>query len=139
MPDGASRAGGAPDADYRDFAHIGPDRLAGRFIRRFWQPVMVGDDLATGAAKRIELLGEHFTAYRGEDGVAHMVEDQCPHRMTRLSLGWVEGDCIRCFYHGWMFDAEGKCVEQPAEKDAFKDKVSIRAFPTREYLGLVFA
>ncbi len=139
MPDGASPAGGAPDADYRDFAHIGPDRLAGRFIRRFWQPVMVGDDLATGAAKRIELLGEYFTAYRGEDGVAHIVEDRCPHRMTRLSLGWVEGGCIRCFYHGWMFDAQGKCVEQPAEKDAFKDKVRIRGFPTREYLGLVFA
>lgn len=140
MPDGALKSGGpSPRQEYRDFAHIGPDHLAGRFIRRFWQPVMVGDDLPSGTAKRLRILGEYFTAYRGEDGVPHIVEDECAHRRTRLSLGWVEGDCVRCFYHGWKFDPEGKCVEMPAENDAFRDKVRIKGYPTREYLGFVFA
>jgi 5,5'-dehydrodivanillate O-demethylase len=128
----------APE-DYRDFAHIGPDTLAGRLLRRSWQPLVPGDELEPGMPKRVQLLGEYFTAYRGEDGVAHVVEDRCPHRMTMLSLGWVEGDNIRCFYHGWMFDPDGKCVDMPAENDSFRDKVCIRGFPTREYLGLVFA
>jgi 5,5'-dehydrodivanillate O-demethylase len=124
---------------YEDFGHIGPDTLAGRFLRRFWQPVAVCDELPVGKPKRIQVLNEHFTAYRGADGVPHVVQDACPHRQTQLFLGWVEDDCIRCFYHGWKFAPDGTCVEQPAENEAFKHKISIRAYPTREYLGLVFA
>lgn len=124
---------------YEDFAHVGPKTLAGRFLRRFWQPFLTSDELAVGRPKRIQVLDEHFTTYRGADGVAHVVQDVCPHRQTRLHLGWVEGDCIRCFYHGWKFDPQGNCVEQPAENEAFKHKIKIRAYPTREYLGFVFA
>ncbi|HXE28408.1 MAG TPA: Rieske 2Fe-2S domain-containing protein, partial [Stellaceae bacterium] len=50
-----------------------------------------------------------------------------------------EGDCIRCFYHGWKFDGHGQCTEQPAEKASFAAKVKARAYPTQEYLGLIFA
>jgi 5,5'-dehydrodivanillate O-demethylase len=124
---------------YQDYAHIGPDTLGGKLLRRSWQPVIVGDDLEAGNPRRVKLLGEYFTAYRGEDGTANIVADECPHRLTKLSLGWVEGNCIRCFYHGWMFDGEGHCVEQPAEKESFKDKVCIKGYPVREYLGLIFA
>lgn len=124
---------------FEDFAHVGPETPAGRFLRRFWQPVAVGDELQIGRPKRIQVLNEHFTAYRGADGVVHIVQDACPHRQTRLYLGWVEGDCIRCFYHGWKFAPDGSCVEQPAENAAFRHKVSIRAYPSREYLGFVFA
>ncbi|NQV55872.1 MAG: Rieske 2Fe-2S domain-containing protein [Rhodospirillales bacterium] len=124
---------------FEDFAHIGAGTLAGRFIRNFWQPVMISEDLGAGQPKRIQVLGEFFTAYRGEGGAPHIVQDACPHRQTRLSLGWVEGDCVRCFYHGWMFDGEGNCTEQPAEKDSFKDKVKIQGHPARDYLGFVFA
>ena len=124
---------------YQDFAHIGPGTLAGKFLRGFWQPVMVSEDLEPMRPQRIMVIGEYFTAYRSEDGTPHMVQDACAHRQTRLSLGWVEGDCIRCFYHGWMYDGDGNCVEQPAENDSFKDKVRIHGYPVRDYLGFVFA
>lgn len=124
--------------DYRDYAHVGPGTLAGRFLRRFWQPVMKSNALEVGRPKRLQILNEYFTAYRGEDGNAYVVEDLCPHRMTRLSLGWVEGDAIRCFYHGWKFNGAGQCVHQPAEPDFFKEKIKIRSYPVREYLGLIF-
>ena len=124
---------------YSDFAHIGPGTLAGRFLRHFWQPVYIGSELKPGEPKRIQMLGEYFTLYRGETGVAHVLEDRCPHRQTSLALGWVEGDCIRCFYHGWKFDGDGQCVEQPAEKANFANKVKARTYPTQEYLGLIFA
>jgi 5,5'-dehydrodivanillate O-demethylase len=51
----------------------------------------------------------------------------------------VQGDCIRCRYHGWKYDGAGQCVEQPGEDQSFAEKVKIRSYPTREYLGLIFA
>lgn len=126
-------------ADDVDLFRVGPGALAGRFLRRFWHPVFRAEDLLPGWTKPLRILGEDFTLYRGEDGAAHAVAFRCAHRGTQLSVGWVEGDCIRCFYHGWKYDASGQCVEQPAEKESFADKVRIRSYPTEEYLGLVFA
>jgi 5,5'-dehydrodivanillate O-demethylase len=51
----------------------------------------------------------------------------------------VEKDAIRCFYHGWKFSPSGECLEMPCEKESFVRKVKIRAYPVREYLGLIFA
>jgi 5,5'-dehydrodivanillate O-demethylase oxygenase subunit len=122
-----------------DYVHTGPGTLAGRYLREFWQPVCLAEELEVGRPKRIKALGEHFTGYRGTDGVARLVADTCPHRGTQLFLGWVEDDCIRCFYHGWKFDGSGQCVEQPGERESFARKIRIASYPTREYLGLVFA
>jgi 5,5'-dehydrodivanillate O-demethylase len=125
-------------AGYSDLAHAGPGTLAGQYLRRFWQPAYVGRDLLPGHAKPVRILGEDFTLYRGEGGAAHAVAFRCAHRGTQLSTGWVEGDCLRCFYHGWKYDGGGQCVEQPAEDAGFASKVRIRSYPTEEYLGLVF-
>jgi 5,5'-dehydrodivanillate O-demethylase len=83
-------------------------------------------------------MSERFTLYRGETGTPHVVGFRCPHRGTQLSTGWVEGDCIRCVYHGWLFDGSGQCKEQPAEEKSFASKIRINSYPTREYLGLIF-
>jgi 5,5'-dehydrodivanillate O-demethylase len=56
-----------------------------------------------------------------------------------MSAGWVEDDCIRCFYHGWKYDAAGQCIEQPAEPKPFANKIRIPSYPVKEYLGLIFA
>jgi hypothetical protein len=58
---------------------------------------------------------------------------------ARNCVGWVEQDCIRCFYHGWKYDGSGQCVEQPAESESFAGKIKLRSCPTEEYLGLIFA
>jgi 5,5'-dehydrodivanillate O-demethylase len=126
-------------SDYTDFVHTGPGTLAGRFMRRFWQPVYRAEDLQPGHAKPIRIMHEDFTLYRGEDGAPHLLDFRCAHRGTQLSTGWVEGDCIRCFYHGWKYDQTGQCVEQPAEDASFASKVKIRSYPCEEYLGLIFA
>jgi 5,5'-dehydrodivanillate O-demethylase len=67
------------------------------------------------------------------------VGHRCPHRGTQLSAGWVEGDAIRCLYHGWKFSGDGRCVEMPSETQAYAAKVSVPSYPAREHLGLVFA
>jgi 5,5'-dehydrodivanillate O-demethylase len=123
----------------KDLMKAGPGTLAGRYLRRFWQPVFLSSEIANGQAKPIRVMGEGFTIYRGASGQVHLVGPRCPHRGAQLSAGWVEGDCLRCMYHGWMFDGDGQCVEQPAEVEAFKAKMKIPSYPTQEYLGLVFA
>src|SRR5947209_4375376 len=129
---------GSSRPDYMDIEHTGPGTLAGRYLRRFWQPVYRADDLRAGQAKPLRIMSEDFTLYRGEDGVPHAVAFRCAHRGTQLSTGWVEGDDLRCFYHGWKYNGDGRCVEQPAEPEPFCDRIRIRAYPCEEYLGLIF-
>jgi 5,5'-dehydrodivanillate O-demethylase len=131
--------GSRAPADGADFHHVGPGTLTGRYLRRFWHPVFLASDLLAGHAKPITIMGEDFTLYRGEDGRPQVVAPRCAHRGTQLSTGWVEGDCIRCFYHGWKYDGTGQCVEMPAEDASFARKVRIASYPTEEYLGLIFA
>ena len=125
--------------NYTDLEHTGPGTLAGQYMRLFWQPIYRADDLVPGRAVPIHIMSEDFTLYRGEGGACHLVAFRCAHRGTQLSTGWVEGDCIRCRYHGWKYDCSGQCVEQPGEDATYAEKVRIRMYPSQEYLGLVFA
>jgi 5,5'-dehydrodivanillate O-demethylase len=121
------------------YDRTGPGTPAGRYLRQFWIPVAEIADVKPARAKTITIMSENFTLYRGESGATHLIGHLCPHRHVALAVGRVEGECLRCFYHGWKFDHDGACVDQPAEDEAFKEKVRVAAFPTREYLGLVFA
>jgi len=123
-----------------DFVHTGPGTLAGRYLRRYWQPVYVADKLPQGKIVPIRILGEELALYRGESGKAHVISNECPHRLTRLHIGWIEGETIRCRYHGWRFDESGQCVEQPAEPKPFCKRVrKLASYPTHEAHGLIFA
>ncbi|HLY64869.1 MAG TPA: Rieske 2Fe-2S domain-containing protein [Chloroflexota bacterium] len=119
--------------------HTGPDTLAGRYLRNYWQPVYRAKDLQPGQTVPIQIMSDRFTLYRGEGGAAHLVAFRCAHRGTQLSSGWVEDDCIRCLYHGWKYESSGQCVEQPGEDEGFAAKIKIASYPLQEYLGLVFA
>jgi 5,5'-dehydrodivanillate O-demethylase len=108
-------------------------------MRSFWQPVSRSRDLAAGRALPLTVMSEQFTLYRGESGAPHLVAFRCAHRGTQLSTGWVEGEEIRCFYHGWKYGPDGQCTEQPAEPEPFCQRIRLRSYPVEEYLGLVFA
>jgi 5,5'-dehydrodivanillate O-demethylase oxygenase subunit len=116
-----------------------PGTLMGRLLRRFWHPVAPADAVKPGMAIKLRILGEDLTLYRGESGAAHLVAARCAHRGTELHTGWVQGEEIRCIYHGWKYDAAGQCTEAPAEGTATAAKIRIAAYPTREYTGLIFA
>ena len=128
-------------AEWQDLYRVGPGTLAGRYLRRWWHPVARAQDLHAGRALPIRSFGEDFTLYRGEAGRAHALAFRCAHRGTQLSTGWVEGDNLRCFYHGWAYGPDGQCVEQPAEPEesTFKDRIRLRAYPTQEFSGLIYA
>jgi len=111
----------------------------GDLLRQFWQPVALSSDVTPGSACSVRVFSEELTLYRGESGKTYLVAGRCPHRCTRLHTGWVEGEEVRCVYHGWKFDGGGQCTEMPAEKESLASTVKIAAHPTHEYCGLVFA
>jgi 5,5'-dehydrodivanillate O-demethylase oxygenase subunit len=117
---------------------VGPGTPAGKVLRSYWQPAALSRDLVPGRARPLHILGEELTLYRGESGAPYVVGPRCPHRYTWLHTGRIDGEAIRCFYHGWAFDGGGQCVEQPAEKESFARKVRIPSYPAQEYAGLVF-
>jgi len=124
--------------DVQVMTQTGPGTLAGRYMRRFWQPALLSEELVSGRAMPVRIMGEDLTIYRGEDGVAYAVASRCAHRGTQLSVGFVEGNRIRCLYHGWQYDGSGQCVERPAERDPHAcGNIRIRSYPVVEYLGLV--
>ncbi len=122
-----------------DLATTKPGTPGGAFMRQFWLAIHRSEDLAIGRAKPIRIMSEDFTLYRGDSGRAQVIDYRCPHRWAPMHLGTVEGDDIRCVYHGWKYDCTGQCIEQPAELAGFARKVRIGSYPTQEYLGLIWA
>ena len=82
----------------------------GTLLRMFWQPVARSSALAIGHARSVRILGEDLTLYRGESGRPYLVGGRCAHRLSALHTGWIEGERIRCMYHGWQFDGTGRCT-----------------------------
>lgn len=82
----------------------------------FWHPVATVDELAGAPAGvlPVRLLGRDLAIADLGDGRVSAHVDRCPHRSTKLSVGFVEDGHVRCAYHGWSFDSGGVCVEIPS-------------------------
>jgi phthalate 4,5-dioxygenase oxygenase subunit len=122
---------------------VGPDAGMGKLFRRYWIPALLADELTEpdGAPVRVRLLGEDLIAFRDTNGRVGLLEESCPHRGTSLALG-LNAECgVRCLYHGYKFDVEGRCVDTPTEPDGsnFASKIRARAYPARIAGGFVWA
>jgi phenylpropionate dioxygenase-like ring-hydroxylating dioxygenase large terminal subunit len=106
-----------------------------------WHPIAAASSIGRGAIVPAQLLDLPLALWRDSAGELHLWEDRCPHRGTRFSIGAVQGDSIRCAYHGWSFDGAGKCTHIPALPALGGDKLKARAttFAVRERDGLVWA
>lgn len=119
---------------------VGPGTRMGNLLRRYWHPVGCSS-LVSSKPKRVTVLGEELVLYRGESGQPVLMQLRCAHRNVALDYGRVEGDSIRCPYHGWLYDSGGKCVAQPMEREGTKinSTFTLRSYPTQEVSGLIFA
>ena len=128
-----------PPAD-EELTRVGPDTPCGEYLRRFWQPVILSEELGD-LPRRLRILGEDLVAFRDRSGAVGLLELHCPHRGTSLEFGLISGRGIRCRYHGWLVDVDGAILETPGEPSdsTLKDRLCHGAYPVREYQGLVFA
>jgi nitrite reductase/ring-hydroxylating ferredoxin subunit len=128
-----------PSEDAR-LTHVGPGTPAGELLRRYWQPVVLGEELG-GLPRRVRILGEDLVAFRDGDGQVGVLDLHCPHRGTSLEWGQIESGGIRCCYHGWLMDTEGKVCDMLCEPPGTADRLGIvqPGYPTIEFGGLVFA
>jgi len=122
-----------------ELTQVGPGTPGGEYLRRFWQPVAFVRDLERPL--RVRILGEDLVVFRDGSGRIGVLHLHCAHRGTSLEFGIPLERGIRCCYHGWAFDVDGRCLETPGEPHGsrLKERVWQGAYPTREFTGLVFA
>ena len=121
---------------------VGPGTPAGEMLRRYWWPVGFSALVKEKSSPtKIRLLGEDFVLFRDGGGRLGLVDLHCSHRGTSLEFGRVEDQGIRCCYHGWLYDVNGRCLEQPAEPadSTFKDRIQHPAYKAQEIAGFIFA
>jgi phenylpropionate dioxygenase-like ring-hydroxylating dioxygenase large terminal subunit len=123
-----------------ELVEVGKGTPMGELLRRYWHPVGLSRH-ATDTPREVRILGEDLILFRDKRGRAGLLHARCCHRGTTLYYGRVEETGIRCCYHGWLYDVEGRCLEQPCEPDGGRHRERARQpwYPVKELYGLTFA
>jgi 5,5'-dehydrodivanillate O-demethylase len=128
----------------RLLTEVHPGAPMGDLMRRYWHPIAGVSEFDRVAVKAVRFFGEDLVLYKDLSGTFGLVERHCPHRRADLSYGFVEQCGLRCNYHGWLFDEDGHCIEQPYDDLAhpearFRDKVRMRAYRVEPLGGILWA
>lgn len=120
---------------------LGPDTPMGQVFRRYWTPIALARqvDRADSDPVRVRFCGEDYVLFRDTDGRLGLLDELCPHRGASLALGRVEQCGIRCIYHGWKYDVEGRLLDSPNfPNPAYQAKFRARTYPCQEAGGLIW-
>ena len=120
---------------------IGPGTPAGKLLRRYWQPVALTDEMqGERPVKPVRVFGENLVLFKQSNSFG-LIERHCAHRGADLAYGRLEDGGLRCAFHGWLFDPQGRCLETPAEPAGSRlcEHVRQRAYPVVEKSGVLFA
>lgn len=109
----------------------------GIFLENCWYVAAWDHELIDGKKLARTILEKPILLYKGESGRVVALDDRCCHRGAPLSMGRIEGDCVRCMYHGMKFDASGKCVQIPGQ-EMIPPKLGVRSYPVVERDHLVW-
>ncbi len=122
---------------------VGPGTPMGAMLRRYWLPACLSEEVPEHDCDpvRVRLLGEDLVAFRDSTGRVGLVREQCAHRGASLFLGRNEEGGLRCLYHGWKYDVEGRILDTPCEPadSTFKERVRQPAYPVREVGDVIWA
>lgn len=122
----------------------GPGTEAGEYLRRFWHPVCMSEEL-TDTPRYIRIMSEDLVAFRDKSGRIGVLHLHCAHRGASLEYGMIQDRGIMCCYHGFKFDIDGRCIEVPTPKgeekegEEFAKNIWQGAYKAFERNGLVFA
>jgi nitrite reductase/ring-hydroxylating ferredoxin subunit len=132
---------GRPKPTHRaELAEVGAGTPMGELMRRYWHPIGLAAD-ATDTPRKIRVLGEDLILFRDGQGRPGLLYPHCAHRGASLYYGKVDDQGIRCCYHGWLFDVQGHCLEQPCEPEGGRARDRRRQpwYPVQEQYGLIWA
>src|SRR3974390_6929 len=108
-------------------SRTGPGTPGGALMRCYWHPIALAEQMPSGGAPvPIKILGENLVLFRDDRDRLGLLGLFCSHRCADLSYGRSEEGGLRCLYHGWLYDIEGRCLEQPAEPPGSRYKEEIR-------------
>jgi phthalate 4,5-dioxygenase oxygenase subunit len=128
-------------AENEALVRVGRGTQMGDFMRQFWLPACRSSELVKdGTPLRLKLLDEKLIAFRDTAGRVGIMDHRCPHRCASLFFGRNAQHGIRCVYHGWKFDVEGNCLDQPnlLDKNKYPAGTKAIAYKTAEFGGLVY-
>lgn len=123
-----------------EITHTGPGTPLGEYMRRFWQPVCMSEQLKD-TPHAIRIMGEDLVAFRDRGGRIAVMHRHCAHRGASLEYGIIQERGIRCCYHGIQYDVDGSILDIPGEPNEHRisQRVCQGAYPAFERDGLVFA
>lgn len=123
-----------------ELTHTGPGTPCGEYLRRFWQPVALSEEVKD-LPVRTKIMHQELVVFRDKSGRIAVLELHCAHRGASLEYGQIQEKGIRCCYHGWHFDIDGRILDMPTEPrlSKYKDKLFQGAFAALEYKGFVWA
>lgn len=103
-----------------------------------WFPICLSADVPAGVVKGYAFLDGRIVVYRGEDGVANVLSAFCPHLGADLQSGAVIGSELRCAFHHWAYDGQGRCV-RTAIGDPPPPNARLYKYVSQEKFGIVWA
>lgn len=123
-----------------ELTHVGPRTPCGEYFRRFWMPVAMSDQVGE-LPLALEVLGEALVLFRDLSGRLGLLHKYCSHRRASLEYGVIAERGIRCCYHGWLYDVDGRILDVPGEpaNSPIPTRICHGAYPVRDYKGLIFA
>ncbi|TMB62398.1 MAG: Rieske 2Fe-2S domain-containing protein [Deltaproteobacteria bacterium] len=86
---------------------VGSGTLGGNYLRSFWWPVALADEVKDVPVP-VKVLGEELVLFRDLSGELTLLGAYCSHRRASLEYGIIQADGIRCAYHGWCYDRRGR-------------------------------
>jgi nitrite reductase/ring-hydroxylating ferredoxin subunit len=107
-----------------------------------WFVVAASAELDTGQVRPLHYFERDLVLYRTDGGHPRLVDAYCAHLGAHLAVGGkVEGECIRCPFHGWAYDgATGQCIDIPyGGAERIPSRARVRPYPTVERNGAVWA
>ena len=123
-----------------ELTHTGPGTPCGEYLRRYWQPVAMSEEL--GELPRVaRVLGEDLVLFRDGSGRPGLLHRHCAHRGASLEYGIVAERGIICCYHGWHYDVDGTILRagsEPPDSPVCRNVVQ-GAYPVHEHEDLLFA
>lgn len=143
-PDAGTAYGMKPGRHNAELTEVAPGTPMGELMRRYWQPIGLSS-WATELPRQVRALGEDLILFRDRAGQPGLVHPRCAHRGASLLYARVDAHGLRCCYHGWAFDVQGRCTDQPCEPDngakpgGPRERIRQPWYPVLERYGMLWA